>query len=96
MKTIVFEHLKSTGFLPQAFEPLTETPGFNVNAVYMSGICKELKANGVGSDCTPGDANYTSARDRDFDLKAFAEVCARGFAAAGDFGAQAGWEQRAG
>ncbi|MGI8934162.1 MAG: excalibur calcium-binding domain-containing protein, partial [Phormidesmis sp.] len=34
---------------------------------YMSGTCKELKASGVGSDFTPGDANYTSARDRDND-----------------------------
>ncbi len=28
---------------------------------YVSGTCKELKASGVGSDFTPGDANYTSA-----------------------------------
>ena len=34
---------------------------------YVSGTCKELKASGVGSNFTPGDANYTSARDRDND-----------------------------
>ncbi len=34
---------------------------------YVSGTCKDLKANGVGSNFTPGDANYTSARDRDSD-----------------------------
>ena len=34
---------------------------------YVGGTCKELKASGVGSDFTPGDANYTAARDRDGD-----------------------------
>ena len=34
---------------------------------YVGGTCKELQASGVGSDFTPGDANYTSARDRDGD-----------------------------
>lgn len=34
---------------------------------YASGTCKELKASGVGSNFTPGDANYTSSRDRDND-----------------------------
>lgn len=34
---------------------------------YVSGTCKELKASGVGSNFRPGDANYTSARDRDDD-----------------------------
>lgn len=34
---------------------------------YVSGTCKDLKASGVGSNFTPGDANYTSARDRDSD-----------------------------
>lgn len=34
---------------------------------YVNGTCKDLKASGVGSDFTPGDANYTSARDRDND-----------------------------
>ena len=34
---------------------------------HVSGTCKDLKANGVGSNFTPGDANYTSARDRDSD-----------------------------
>lgn len=34
---------------------------------YVSGTCKELAASGVGSDFTPGDANYTSRRDRDND-----------------------------
>jgi hypothetical protein len=34
---------------------------------YASGTCKDLQASGVGSDFTPGDANYTSARDRDND-----------------------------
>lgn len=32
---------------------------------YVSGTCKELTASGVGSNFTPGDANYTSKRDRD-------------------------------
>ena len=34
---------------------------------YISGTCKELAASGVGSNFTPGDANYTSKRDRDND-----------------------------
>ncbi len=34
---------------------------------YVGGTCKDLKASGVGSNFTPGDANYTSARDRDGD-----------------------------
>lgn len=34
---------------------------------YVSGTCKDLRASGVGSDFRPGDANYTSARDRDND-----------------------------
>lgn len=34
---------------------------------YVSGTCKELAASGVGSNFTPGDANYTSRRDRDND-----------------------------
>ncbi|PZO45768.1 MAG: calcium-binding protein, partial [Phormidesmis priestleyi] len=29
--------------------------------------CKELAASGVGSDFSPGDANYTPERDRDDD-----------------------------
>jgi hypothetical protein len=33
---------------------------------YMSGTCDNLKASGL-SDFTPGDANYTPARDRDGD-----------------------------
>ncbi len=43
--------------------PIVETQGDG----YVSGNCKELKASGVGSNFTPGDANYTSARDRDND-----------------------------
>lgn len=34
---------------------------------YVDGTCKMLKASGVGSNFRPGDANYTSARDRDND-----------------------------
>lgn len=34
---------------------------------YTSGTCKDLRAMGVGSNFTPGDANYTSSRDRDND-----------------------------
>ena len=34
---------------------------------YVSGTCKALSASGVGSNFRPGDANYTSARDRDND-----------------------------
>lgn len=36
-------------------------------AASVNGTCKELKESGVGSDFTSGDANYTSARDRDND-----------------------------
>ena len=38
-----------------------------VEAGYVSGTCKELAASGVGSNFIPGDANYTSKRDRDND-----------------------------
>ncbi len=38
-----------------------------VEGSYVSGTCKELRASGVGSDFTPGDANYTQSRDRDND-----------------------------
>ena len=34
---------------------------------YVGGTCKDLAASGVGSNFTPGDVNYTSARDRDGD-----------------------------
>jgi hypothetical protein len=34
---------------------------------YVSGTCKDLRASGVGSNFTPGDANYTPERDRDED-----------------------------
>lgn len=47
---------------PAAPPSVAETQGG-----YVSGTCKDLKASGVGSDFTPGDANYTSARDRDGD-----------------------------
>ena len=42
--------------------PIVEAQGS-----YVSGTCKKLKASGVGSDFRPGDANYTSGRDRDND-----------------------------
>ena len=38
-----------------------------VEGGYVSGTCKDLKASGVGSNFTPGDANYTQKRDRDND-----------------------------
>lgn len=47
---------------PEAALSVIETQGG-----YVSGTCKDLKASGVGSDFRPGDANYTSARDRDGD-----------------------------
>ena len=34
---------------------------------YVSGTCKELRDSGVGSNFTPGDANYIQQRDRDDD-----------------------------
>ncbi|PZO13563.1 MAG: hypothetical protein DCF25_15925 [Leptolyngbya foveolarum] len=43
--------------------PIVEAQGGG----YVSGTCKDLAASGVGSDFRPGDANYTSARDRDGD-----------------------------
>lgn len=39
----------------------------DVEGGYVSGTCKDLKASGVGSNFRPGDANYTSERDRDDD-----------------------------
>jgi len=47
---------------PEMLMPVVEAQGG-----YVSGTCKDLKAMGVGSDFRPGDANYTSARDRDGD-----------------------------
>lgn len=43
--------------------PIVETQDSN----YIDGTCKELKASGADSNFRPGDANYTSARDRDND-----------------------------
>ena len=54
----------------QAVAPPTETAMPIVEEQgggYVGGTCKELAASGVGSDFRPGDANYTSARDRDGD-----------------------------
>ena len=54
----------------QAVTPPTETAMPIVEEQgggYVGGTCKELAASGVGSDFRPGDANYTSARDRDGD-----------------------------
>ena len=34
---------------------------------YVSGSCKDLRDRGVGSNFVPGDANYSSSRDRDND-----------------------------
>ena len=42
-------------------------PVVEAQGSYVSGTCKELRASGIGSDFRPGDANYTSARDRDND-----------------------------
>lgn len=50
-----------------AQEAQTALPVIETQSGYVSGTCKELKASGVGSDFTPGDANYTSDRDRDDD-----------------------------
>ena len=50
-----------------ARESETTLPMVEAQGGYVSGTCKELRASGVGSDFTPGDANYTSARDRDDD-----------------------------
>ena len=52
---------------PQAEESEMAMPPVEVQGGYVSGTCKALKASGVGSDFRPGDANYTSARDRDND-----------------------------
>ncbi len=46
----------------QAALSIVDAPGS-----YVSGTCKELKASGVGSNFTLGDANYTPERDRDDD-----------------------------
>ena len=54
----------------QAVAPPTETVMPIVeeqSGGYVGGTCKDLAASGVGSDFRPGDANYTSARDRDGD-----------------------------
>ena len=50
-----------------AEEAQTELSVVETQGGYVGGTCKELKASGVGSNFTPGDANYTSARDRDND-----------------------------
>ena len=42
-------------------EPITNEMGY-----YIDGTCKDLKAPGLGP-FYPGDANYTSKRDRDSD-----------------------------
>lgn len=34
---------------------------------FVSGTCKDLRKQGVGSNFTPGDPNYSSSRDRDND-----------------------------
>ena len=47
----------------EAVMPIVEEQGGG----YVGGTCKDLAASGVGSDFRPGDANYTSARDRDGD-----------------------------
>lgn len=47
---------------PETALSVVETQGS-----YVSGTCKALKASGVGSNFTPGDANYTPERDRDDD-----------------------------
>jgi len=52
---------------PQAEESEMAMPPVEAQGGYVSGTCKALKASGVGSDFRPGDANYTSARDRDND-----------------------------
>ena len=52
---------------PQAEESEMAMPLVEAQGGYVSGTCKALKASGVGSDFRPGDANYTSARDRDND-----------------------------
>lgn len=42
-------------------------PVIEAQGGYVGGTCDKLKASGVGSDFTLGDANYTSDRDRDGD-----------------------------
>lgn len=47
-------------------EVYIEPEPVNTGASYVSGSCKDLKARGLGP-FFPGDANYTSKRDRDKD-----------------------------
>lgn len=42
-------------------------PAAEESGGYVSGSCSSLRARGVGSNFRPGDANYTSGRDRDGD-----------------------------
>ena len=62
-KQQVEEQQQAAAQEPEMVMPIVEEQGGG----YVSGTCKDLAASGVGSDFTPGDANYTSARDRDGD-----------------------------
>ncbi|MGB3766211.1 MAG: excalibur calcium-binding domain-containing protein [Phormidesmis sp.] len=53
--------------LEEAESAYAAVPATPANSGYVAGTCKDLKAQGIGSNFTPGDPNYSSSRDRDND-----------------------------
>ena len=61
------EAITEQGRLEEAESAYAAVPATPANSGYVAGTCKDLEAQGIGSNFTPGDPNYSSSRDRDND-----------------------------